>query len=426
MTLPVSAMLVAAGTWLGLMFFSGLEAAFSYAQKLKLSMRAAQGDRAADRIMILKHRAGEVYLTLVIVMSLLMALSVRYTWEAVQTLHADGFQAWAWSGGVCLLMLLLSEGLIRPLFRVNADRLVLAFVPVLYGVWWPFSYPISLIFKAIDTIRPAPEFPGDASADLRELEDYIREVIEDGGQPPPPDLDTEMLSNVMALKDTRAREFMIPRTNIVSAPHDSTLDELKAIFIETRLSKVIIYQDTLDQVLGFVHSISLFQQPGALAGLVQPVLMIPETMPANVLLKEFISQKRSVAIVVDEFGGTAGLITFEDLVEEVFGEIEDEHDREVPGEEEEDLIMETLEDGSLHLGARLEIYRINETFELELPEDTYYTTLGGLITYITESIPTAGETLVAGDYKITVLKSTHTRVIAVRLEPYVPEETAPD
>ena len=186
-----------------------------------------------------------------------------------------------------------------------------------------------------------------------------------------------------------------------------------ASFIETQLSKLIVYGESLDDIKGFVHSRSMFEQPGSMSAIVQEVLIIPETMPADMLLVEFNENKKTVAIVVDEFGGTSGLITMEDLLEEVFGEIEDEYDVQ---EAEEDMEIRKNTDGSFTLGARLEINDLNESFSLNLPEDEYYSTLGGLFTYFAEDIPKEGEHIEVGPYQLKAVKVTLKRIILIHLK----------
>ena len=185
-------------------------------------------------------------------------------------------------------------------------------------------------------------------------------------------------------------------------------------FIETRMSKLVVYDESLDEVKGFVHSSSLFQNPQSIRELMQPVLIVPETMPANVLMAELTENQRSMAIVVDEFGGTAGMLTIEDLVEEVFGEIEDEHDSDKIEEVEADMVKVVNEDGSLLLGARHEIDDLNEDLGLSLKEESY-TTLGGLIMYTTEDIPQKDEQIEVGTYICTIIEVTPTRVISVKI-----------
>ena len=175
--------------------------------------------------------------------------------------------------------------------------------------------------------------------------------------------------------------------------------------------------ESLDEVKGFIHSSGMFIHPQKIEDILQPVMIVPESMPGDMLFKEFTENKRSIAIVVDEFGGTAGMITMEDLVEEVFGEIEDEYDFDKVSVVEEDMVQIQLEDGSFMLGGRLEIDDLNdhEQFGLELPDEEYYTTLGGLVMYYAEEIPPKGKSIEIGKYQFVVEKATRNRVIKVRV-----------
>jgi CBS domain containing-hemolysin-like protein len=186
------------------------------------------------------------------------------------------------------------------------------------------------------------------------------------------------------------------------------------MFIETGHSKIIIYREDLDDIEGFVHSSSMFRKPESVKAILQPVLIVPETMSASVLLAEFTGNQRSVAIVVDEFGGTSGIITIEDLVEEVFGDIEDEYDEE---EIDEDMVLVVNEDGSYLIGARQEIDDLNETLNLGLPKDDSFSTLGGLILDHTEQIPSPGDSFELDNYTVVIENSLEHRIISIKLIP---------
>jgi CBS domain containing-hemolysin-like protein len=211
------------------------------------------------------------------------------------------------------------------------------------------------------------------------------------------------------------REFMVPRTELEAVEVTAPMPEVHAKFVETELSRILVYGETLDEVLGYVHSSALLQdpQPQSLADVLQAVLVVPETMSADMLLREFNTQRMSVAVVVDEFGGTSGLVTVEDLVEVVFGEIDDELDEE----EDDDLVMDQLDDRTWLISARVDVEEANEEFDLSLPEDEGdYNTLGGLFLHVAERIPEEGDTVDIGAYRLTVVRAGRNRIETLKVE----------
>ena len=231
---------------------------------------------------------------------------------------------------------------------------------------------------------------------------------------PIPELGDEVFSAALDFNLTRVGAFMVPRTEIVAMPLSSAVDELKRRFVETKLSRIVVYRDTLDELVGIVHSSALLEAeapPTALEPLIQPLLAVPETLPANQLLREFNRHRKSIAAVVDEFGGTAGLVTLEDLVEVIVGEIDDEYDEP----KDPDRVEEPLGPDAWRLSARLEIEYLNRTYALELPEGEY-TTLGGYVLQLAERIPEVGESFVAEGLRLTVLSATPSRVAVVKVE----------
>jgi CBS domain containing-hemolysin-like protein len=409
-------------------FFSGMEIAFLSANRLKIELKTLQGDPAAQLLSKFKKKTAEVLITILIgnnlalvVFTIMLNSILEPQLARIGLTPEDAFFLYTVSTTLVgtLIVLVLAEYIPKAIFRANSDYLVYPSAYLLQVFYLLLRIPvwlINLISKAL--LRIVFRLPTEERVvpiDKRDFDHYLQEVLASSEDAPVPDLDTEMLSNALALRETKARECMIPRTEIEAISMHAPLDELVNLFIETRLSKIIIYDDSLDEVRGFVHSSSLFRDPERIRDLLQPVLVVPESMPGNVLMAELTENKRSVAIVVDEFGGTAGMLTIEDLVEEVFGEIEDEHDSDKVEEVEEDMIKIINEDGSLILGARHEIDDLNEELGLNLPEEEYYTTLGGLIMYVAEDIPQKDASIEVDDYLITVVDANPTRVIAVKV-----------
>ncbi len=409
-------------------FFSGMEIAFISANRLKIELRTVQGNLSARLLSSFKKKTSEVLITILIgnnialvVFTIMMDSVLAPHLTRLGLTQADTYFLYTLTTTLIgtLIVLVLAEYIPKAIFRANSDYLV-----------YPASYVLQVFFVllripvwAINAVSKVllriffrvPTEEKVVPIDKKDFDYYIQEVLAASEEAPVPDLDTEMLTNALALRETKARECMIPRTEIEAIAVDASLDELVDLFVETRMSKLVVFGDSLDEVKGFVHSSSLFKNPQSIRELLQPVLVVPESMPANVLMAELTGNKRSIAIVVDEFGGTAGMLTIEDLVEEVFGEIEDEHDSDKIEEVEEDMVKIVNEDGSLILGARHEIDDLNEELGLELPEEEYYTTLGGLLMYVAEDIPQKDDSIEVGDYLITVVQASQTRVIAVRI-----------
>ena len=411
--------------------FSGSEIAFLSASRLKIELKLKQGSRAAKILSSFFDRKEELIIAILIGNNIALVVFTQQ-WDTLTStflvdrlgMSQSSSQALftlAQTLSATLLLLIFAEYIPKAIFRKYSERIVFPLAYILNFIHKLFFIPIMLTnFVSKVVLRYIFQVKTDEKVvelGKKDLDVYIQEVLEASENIPVEDLDTNMLSNALSLKNTKARECMIPRTEIEALPLDSSVEHLMDTFIDTHKSKIIIYGKDMDEVLGYIHSHEMFGRPDNLGEIIQPVLVIPETMSANVLLGEFTESKRSVAIVVDEFGGTAGMITIEDLIEEVFGEIEDEHDEENE-KVEEDMICQKQEDGSYLLGGRLDIDDLNEDESLDLvfPDEEYYTTLGGMIIYYAEDIPKKGHIILQGDYRFTVEKSTPTRIIVVKVE----------
>jgi CBS domain containing-hemolysin-like protein len=219
----------------------------------------------------------------------------------------------------------------------------------------------------------------------------------------------QILQNALDFSKVKARDCMIPRTEIIALDVDEDMDVLRTKFIETGLSKILIYRDSIDNIIGYVHSFELFRKPQSIKQILLPIPVVPEAMPGKELLELFARQSGNIAIVVDEFGGTSGLITIEDLMEEIFGDIEDEHDKE-------DLTEEELEAGVWLFSARQEIDYLNEEYELGLPESEEYDTLGGMVLHYLETIPPKGSLFHLEKHAIEVVEVTDRRIELVKVK----------
>ena len=241
-----------------------------------------------------------------------------------------------------------------------------------------------------------------------ELGNYITEQIESVETNEELDSEIQIFQNALEFSEVKSREVMIPRTEIVAVEKEESLSELNAMFTETGLSKILIYQESIDDIVGYVHSFELFKKPQSITDILRPVIFVPETMLVKDVLNILIKKRKSIAVVIDEYGGTSGMMTVEDIVEELFGEIEDEHDSVV-------LIEEEVAEGVYKFSARLEVDYINEAYKLELPEDENYETLGGLIVNHTEGIPEENDVVDIEGYQFHIIQTSNTKIELVQV-----------
>jgi CBS domain containing-hemolysin-like protein len=223
------------------------------------------------------------------------------------------------------------------------------------------------------------------------------------------DSEIQIFQNALEFSEVKSREVMIPRTEMVAVEKNTPLSELNALFTQTGLSKILVYTDSIDDILGYVHSFELFKKPAHIEEILMQVIFIPETMLVKDVLNVLIKKRKSIAVVIDEYGGTSGMMTVEDIVEELFGEIEDEHDSIL-------LIEEKLDENTFRFSARLEVDYLNETYKLNLPENENYETLGGLIVNEVEGIPDENELLDIDGYQFHILQTSSTKIELVQIK----------
>ena len=242
-----------------------------------------------------------------------------------------------------------------------------------------------------------------------ELGNYITEQMESVEAHEDVDSEIQIFQNALEFSEVKAREVMVPRTEITAVEINDSIKTLNALFTETGFTKILIYKDTIDNILGYVHSFELFKKPKNIKAMLLPVEFVPQTVLIKDVLNVLIKKRKSIAVVLDEYGGTSGIMTVEDIVEELFGEIEDEHDTD-------DLIEEKLEDGTYTFSARLEVDYLNETYKLNLPESENYETLGGLIVNDTEEIPNQNDIVRIDTFQFTILEVSNTKIDLVALK----------
>jgi CBS domain containing-hemolysin-like protein len=240
-----------------------------------------------------------------------------------------------------------------------------------------------------------------------ELENYISEQIESARDEI--DAEIQIFQNALDFHKVRAREAMIPRTEIVAIELHESISALKQLFVETGLTRILVYNNSFDDIVGYVHTFDMFHKPRSIRSVVMPLEMVPESMMIHDVLNDLIKKQKSIAIVLDEYGVTSGLITVEDIVEELFGDIEDEHDTSI-------FLEEKISDTEYKFSTRLEVDYLNETYDLNLKEDNTYDTLGGLIMHHTEDIPDQDEVIDIGDFQFKILKVSASKIEEVHLK----------
>lgn len=401
-------------------FFSGMEIAFITSNKLRIEMEKKQGLFPSGIINIFSRNKSLFLATMLIGNNI--ALVVYGIYMAI-TLEPV-IKIWIDSGvGILiiqtivstLLILITAEFLPKALFRINPNFLLNLFaVPVLlfYIVFYvpaKFSFWLSRIFL-IKVLRVKVSKGGTeiefTKIDLDKLVSESQREVEENQ-----DVQQEIriFQNALDFSEVKLRDCMIPRTEIMALEMNSSIELLTEKFIETGYSRILIYKDSIDNIIGYVKSSELFKNPKSVKAKIVQVPIVPETMAANKLLEIFIEEHKNMALVVDEFGGTSGIVTIEDIIEEIFGEIEDEHDKT-------ELVEKQISDTEFLFAGRVEIDQINQKYNINIPELEDINTIGGFITFHCESIPAQNELVEIGKLKFKIIKVSSTRIELVNLK----------
>jgi len=398
-------------------FFSGMEIAFIASNKLHIELMKKRGELNARLLSPLLKSPSRFIATMLVGNNIAL---VVYGTEMAQVLEPFIRSVSSMDSIILLLQTLISTALVlvtaefipKIIFGLNANKFMSLFaIPALlfyYGLYFIVSLVISLsnfILKHFLGISQPDTKPVFGRIDLQK---YIEEqtaglMVEDEQDP-----EIQIFQNALDFSKVKARECMIPRNEIVAIEIHEPIENLKEKFIETGFSKIVVYKDNIDQVIGFTHSYELFKQPKDIKSILLPIALIPETITANEVLNLFIKERKSVALVVDEYGGTSGLLTVEDVVEEIFGEIEDEHDSIV-------LEETKINENTFVFSGRFEIDFLNQKYQLDLPESEDYETLNGLILFKHQSIPLVDENIAIEGFNFLILEVNKTRIEKVQL-----------
>lgn len=399
--------------------FSGSEIAFVQSSKVRMEIDAARGG-IVDRIIHGFSRHEDMFISTLLVGNNIVLVIYGITFSIIIN---PILESWLDNEAFVLVCnTVLSTGVVlfagefmpKTAFRINPNFMIRLVALPLYLIYW-LLYPVSLLVSGISKglmklfgVKIEEESSDRLTID--ELDDFLQKQIADTSDRQEVENEVKIFRNAIDFKDTQIGECMIPRNEIVAVEFGSvSREELVRKFIATGLSKIVVYREDIDDVMGYIHISELLNVDEDWKKHLKPVIFTPETMLANKMMRRMLSEKKSMAIVVDEFGGTAGLATLEDLVEEIFGEIEDEHDRKR-------LLAREVSAGVYEFSGRAEIENINEEFGLDLKESETYHTLGGYILENLGVLPQQGETFDIGDLKFSILRMSATRIELVKVE----------
>lgn len=405
-------------------FFSGMEIAFVASNRLLMKVGKDQSGLSQHCLKVFYANPNSFVSTMLVgnnivlvVYGILFARIFDGLWQ-MAGISNDATLVMLDSICSTLVILFTGEFLPKTLFKSNPNRLMSLLAPVaylFYIVLWPisrFSTLLSRLFLRLLGVK-MEEGNNDGTFTKVDLDDLVQSSIDNTPQGGEVDDEMKIFQNALDFPDLKVRDCMVPRTEINAVPYDCTADELQQKFVESGNSKILIYKEDIDHILGYIHTLELFRAREKWHDHIRQMPFVPETMAAQKLMQIFLGQKKSIGVVVDEFGGTSGIVSLEDIVEEIFGDIEDEHDNT-------NYIAQQTADGDYILSGRLEIDKANELFNLGLPDSGEYKTISGLILHAYRSFPKLNEVVKVGKYHFKIVKKTMTKIEVVRL--HVAEE----
>jgi len=409
-------------------FFSGMEIAYISANKIHLELEKKQEGVFAAVLRRLTAKPSKFITTMLIgnnialviyglfmgdiLMNWFEGLALNSSSDLVVSLLTD-FSLLSQTVLSTLVILITAEFLPKVFFQIYANSLIKIFAIPAYLFYWVFSIVSNFIIFISDMIlKLFFNTEGDevqSAFSKTELGNYINEQMESVEEEDEVDSEIQIFKNALEFTNVKAREIMVPRTDLVAVDLSVEPKKLIELFSQTGFSKLLVFEGDLDNIIGYIHSYALFKKPSHIKKILMPIEYVPETMLISDILDVLTKKRKSVAIVLDEYGGTSGMMTVEDIIEELFGEIEDEHDST-------DLIEEEKEDGSFVFSARLEVDYLNETYGLDLAESDQYNSLGGLIVNNTEEIPELNESIDIENCRFTILEVSGNKIDLVRLQ----------
>ncbi|MES2002954.1 MAG: hemolysin family protein [Bacteroidota bacterium] len=398
-------------------FFAGYEIAFVSANRLSIELKKKQGKRSGQILSnFMEHPARFIgtcliglNIFLVIYGLLFHELLKKTLWNPLHFQNEYlklGFDTVLSS----LVVLVIGEFLPKAIFRAKNDPLLSFFSPVaqfFHTLFLPLTnFFVDLsqwILTYLFNVRVNDRSDAFTKVDLEHFFQQTKEQDEDSQE-----LNTELFENALSLPMVKIRQCLVPRTEIEALDINTSVEDAKKVFISTQLSKLVVYDDNIDSILGYIHQLDLFKKPDSIRSILHPIMPVPESMSATDLISKFTKDRKSIAWVVDEFGGTAGIVTMEDVLEEIFGEIKDEYDVE-------ELVEKQLAEDEFILSGRMELDYLNEKYDMKFPSGESET-LSGYIINEHETIPKQKETIIIGDYRFDVLNVSETRIESVKMK----------
>ena len=414
-------------------FFSGMEIAYVSSNKVHIAIEKQQDGFLSKILQKITNRPSKFIATMLIGNNIALVIYGFFMGDLLMSyigpyLGIDSQNTSSSSDSIMFLalfiqtiistfvILITAEFLPKVFFQIYANNLVKFFALPVYFFYIVFSVVSEFIIWITDKIlKLIFKTDGDEvqlSFSKVELGNYISEQMGTVKTEDEVDSEIQIFQNALDFAEVKSREVLIPRTEVVAVTIDKSPKELSELFIKTGLSKILVYNENIDNILGYVHSFELFKKPATIKSILIPVVFVPETMLIKEVLNILTKKSKSIAVVIDEYGGTSGILTVEDIIEELFGEIEDEHDKLV-------LIEKVVNNGIYVFSARLDVDYLNETYKLNLPENENYETLGGMIVSFTEGIPKKDEVIVFQDYTFNILEVSDTKVELVEVK-YTP------
>lgn len=402
-------------------FFAGIEMAFVSVDKLRFEMEKKPGATSAILSYFFRNSNNFIFTMLVgsnialVIYGILMAQVIK-DYLLVGIIGNHFLEVLIQTVIATLVILMTSEFLPKNLFKINPSLMLricafpLFFCYVLLYPVSKFASCLSFLCLRLFGVRVNKEASDKAFGKI-DLDYFVQSGIENAEDETELDAEVKIFQNALDFSSVKIRDCIVPRTEIVAVDIEDalSLEELKNLFVESGLSKIIVYKNNIDNVVGYIHSSEMFRNPTDWRNNVKEIPIVPETMPAHKLMKLFMQQKKTLAVVVDEFGGTSGIVSLEDLVEEIFGDIEDEHDNT-------SYVCRQISEHEYLLSARLEIEKVNEIFALHLPESDDYLTIGGLILNSYQRFPKLNEVVFIGKFQFKIIKVTATKIELVKLK----------
>ena len=401
-------------------FFSGMEIAFVSSNKIYLEIEKKQENFLSKILAKITEKPSKFIATMLVGNNISMVVYGFFMGDLVmQWIEKLPFHLLEFPNLILqtvistLIVLITSEFLPKVFFQVYANTFMKLFAVPSYFFYVIFNYISTFIIWISDYIlKKFFKTEGDyvpSYFSKVELGNYINEQMSTVDDYEEVDSEIQIFQNALEFSSVKARDIMTPRTEIVAVELFDSLDELKETFIKTGYSKIVVYQNSMDDIIGYVHSFELFKKPKSIKSIMIPVEFIPETIFVKEALNVLTKKRKSIAVVLDEYGGTSGIITVEDIIEELFGEIEDEHDND------EELIEKQLNENTYIFSARLDVEYLNQEYKLNIPEDDSYGTLGGFIVNTSKEIPQKGDEIRVDNFHFIIEEATNTKIDLVKM-----------